>query len=267
MIGRRGFLKYWAICKTELTISLAYPGEVAARSLSIVIFLWVFTQLWRATYRAAGQATVAGLTLRETLWYLALAEAIVLSKPRLSTRVAEAVRDGSIAYLLNKPYNFILYQMAVGLGDSVVRLAFNALAGGALTWLLSGPPPDARGWPLALVAVAAAWLIDFCLSAAIGLAAFVTEDIAAFEWIYSKVQYILGGLLIPLDFFPAWLRSIALAMPFAYTVYGPARLFVDPALGRFAALLGAQLAWLVVLGLALALLYRRGTRALAVNGG
>jgi len=259
--------KYCAIFKAEVANSLVYPGDLASRSLTIVMFMWIFSQLWRATYRAAGSDVVGGLTLRETLWYLMLAETIVLSRPRLSTRVAEAVKDGSIAYLLNKPYNFLLYQMAVGLGNSIARLAFNALAGGAFIWLTAGPPPDPRGWPLALASVAAAWLIDFCLSAAIGLAAFVTEDIAAFEWIYSKVQMILGGLLIPLDFFPAWLRSVALAMPFAYTIYGPARLFVDPSIGRFVALFGGQLAWLAVLGVAVAMLYRRGVAALCINGG
>ncbi|HYN88813.1 MAG TPA: ABC-2 family transporter protein, partial [Ardenticatenaceae bacterium] len=213
--------KYWAIFKTQIINSFAYAGDLAARSLSIVLFLWIFVHLWRATYRAVGEDTIAGLTLPQTLWYLMLAETIVLSKPRLSTAIAEAVKDGSVAYLLNKPYNFLLYQASVGLGDSVLRLLFNALAGGALIWLLAGPPPDARGWPLVLVAMVGAWLIDFCIAAIIGLAAFVTEEVSAFEWIYSKILFLLGGLLIPLDFYPGWLRTIAQSLPFAYTIYGP----------------------------------------------
>ncbi len=261
------FQKYWAIFKTQLLNSLAYPGDLASRSLTIVMFMWVFIQLWRATYRATGQEVIAGLTLRETLWYLMLAETIVLSKPRLSSTIAEAVKDGSVAYLLNKPYNFLLYQLSIGLGDSVMSLVFNALAGGLIVWLMAGPPPDPQGWPLVLIAVTAAWLIDFCIVAMIGLAAFVTEDINAFEWIYQKIVFILGGLLIPLDFFPAWLRTIALSMPFAYTLYGPARLFVEPDLARFVTLLLMQGFWLAVLGLLLTLLYRRGVTWLTINGG
>jgi ABC-2 type transport system permease protein len=95
----------------------------------------------------------------------------------------------------------------------------------------------------------------------------VTEEISSFEWIYHKVMFILGGLLIPLDFYPAWLRSIALSMPFAYTVYGPARLFVDPELTRFAMLLLAQTAWLTALGGLLAFAYRKGVIWLSINGG
>lgn len=66
-------------------------------------------QLWRTTYRSAGTESIGGLTLRETLWYLMMAETIMLSKPRVSRTIAESVLDGSIAYLLNKPYNYLLY--------------------------------------------------------------------------------------------------------------------------------------------------------------
>jgi ABC-2 type transport system permease protein len=156
--------KYWAIFKIQLLNSFAYPADLLSRSLTIILFLWIFAQLWRTTYGAVGQEVIAGLTLRETLWYLMLAETIVLSRPRLSSTIAEAVKDGSVAYLLNKPYNFLLYQVSIGLGDSVIRMIFNILAGGAIVWLMAGPPPDPRGWPLVLVAIIAAWLIDFCIA-------------------------------------------------------------------------------------------------------
>jgi len=263
----RSIQKYWAIFKTQLINSLAYPGDLFSRSLTIVVFLWVFAQLWRVTYQSVGQPAISGLTYRETLWYLLLAETIVLSKPKLSTTIATTVKDGSVAYLLNKPYNFLLYQISIGLGDSVMQMGFNALVGGTIVWLLVGSPPALWGWPLVLVAVIVAWLIDFCIAAIIGLAAFVTEEISAFEWIYQKITFILGGLLIPLDFYPDWLRSIALSLPFAYTIYGPARLFVDPALSRFALLLAGQLAWLLLLGGLLTFLYRRGVTWLTINGG
>jgi ABC-2 type transport system permease protein len=268
MIAKRyAFLKYWAIFRTQLINSLAYPVDLLSRSLAIVLFMWVFAQLWRTTYSTLGQASISGLSLRETLWYLMLAETIVLSKPRLSQAIAQMVKDGSIAYLLNKPYNFLLYQVSVGLGDTVLQMGGNLLAGGLIVWLLAGPPPAPLGWPLVLLAVMAAWLIDFCLSALIGLAAFITEEVRAFEWIYQKILFILGGLLIPLDFYPDWLQKVALATPFAYTIYGPARLFVEPTLDRFLRVFLGQTLWLVGLGLLLVFLYRRGMSWLTINGG
>jgi len=259
--------KYWAILRIQLSNNLAYPVDLLSRSISIVFFMWVFAQLWRATYASTGQQTIAGLTLHDTLWYLMLSETILLSKPRLARAIAEAVKDGSIAYVLNKPYNFLVYYASVGLGDSLVSLVFNILAGGTVVWIMVGPPPSPAGWPFVLITVVFAWLIDFCISAMIGLAAFITEDVAAFEWIYSKILFLLGGLLIPLDFFPAWLRTIAQATPFAYTLYGPARLFVTFDWERLGTLLFGQMLWLAVLGLALGLLFRRGVAWLTINGG
>jgi ABC-2 type transport system permease protein len=259
--------KYWAIFKTQVSNRAAYASDMLAGSLSILLYVWIFIQLWRATYTATGQTVIAGLTLKDMLWYLMLTETIVLSKPRLSRLVSEAVKDGSVAYLLNKPYNFLLYQLSVGLGDSLLSMAFNLLAGGALVWLMVGAPPDPRGWPLVLAAMLLGWLIDFCFQAIIGLTAFVTEEISAFEWIYQKTLFILGGMLIPLDFFPGWLRTIAQALPFAYTVYGPARLFVEPSLARFGLLVLGQAVWLGVMGVIVSVLYRQGMKRLTINGG
>lgn len=263
----RTFAKYAAIVRTQLANGLAYPLDLALRSVTMVLFAWVFAQLWSATYNALGETSIAGLTMPETLWYVICAEAIIMSKPRLSATIAESIKDGSVAYLLNKPYNFLLYHISVALGDALSRILFNALAGGAVVWLMVGPPPDLRGLPFVALAVLLGWTIDSCLTAMIGLTAFVTEDVAAFDWIYSKFVLVLGGVLLPLDLFPDWLRTITQALPFAYAVYGPARLFVSPEPGRFVALIAGQVAWIVVLFLVLALLYRRGLARLSINGG
>lgn len=259
--------KYWAIFKTQVFNSLAYPGEIIWRSLAILIFLWVFTFLWRVAYSNAETDTLVGLTLRDTLWYLMLAETIELSRPRFAQTIAQSVKDGSIAYLLSKPYDFLLYQMSVNAGDTLFRMLLTVIFGSTLVWYMTGPPPDPSGWPLTFIAIAAGWLINFCLTALIGLAAFITEDVAPFEWIYQKFIFILGGMMIPIDFYPEWLQTISKATPFAYIMYGPARLFVTPSLARFATLFAGQLVWIFSLGLVVTLAYRQGLRRLAINGG
>jgi len=263
----RQFRKYWAIFQITLVNNLAYPGELAWRSLAIVLFMFIFAALWTMAYGRTDIAAGTDLSLRQVMWYFLLAEVIELSKPRLTQAISAAVKDGSIAYLLNKPFNFLYYQLATGLADSLARSLLNAVIGSALVWLLAGPPPVLLGWLLAAPAVLLAWLIHFCFNAMIGLLAFVAEEVTPYEWIYQKFVQVLGGLFIPLDFFPPLLRAIAQALPFAYIIYGPARLFVQPDLAQFGQLIAIQLAWLVVLSGLLALVYSLGTRRLAINGG
>ena len=259
--------KYAAIFRVQVLHDLAYPADLFSRSLSILVFMWVFFHLWRTAYGAVGQERIAGLSLRDTLWYLVIAETVVLSQARVSRRIAADVKEGAIAYLLNRPYDFLLYLVTTNMADTLSRMVLNLLAGGGIVWLLLGPPPSMLGIPLALLAMLFAWLLDFSMNAIIGLAAFVFEDVAAFDWIYSKFVILLGGVLIPLDFFPAWLRDISLSLPFAYTAYGPARIFVDPSLATFGGILLRQLGWLAALWGVLLLVYRQGLKRLAVNGG
>jgi ABC-2 type transport system permease protein len=259
--------KYWMIFKIQVLNNLAYPAELLWRSLAILLFMWVFTQLWRVAYSTTANGELAGLTLNQMLWYLMLAESIELSRPRFSRMIADSVKDGSIAYLLNKPYNFLFYQMGVNAGDSVLRLALNLVFGSVLIWIMAGPPPDPRGYPFVLVAIALGWLINFCITCLIGLAAFISEEVAPYEWIYQKFIFILGGMMIPLDLYPVWLQNIAKALPFAYMMYGPSKLFVDPSLDFFLRLALAQFIWIALLGLIAAIAYRSGIRKLSINGG
>src|SRR5215213_2405519 len=101
----------------------------------------------------------------------------------------------------------------------------------------------------------------------IGLSAFLVEDVSAFMWIYQKLAFLFGGMLIPLDFYPAWLQTIAKALPFAGMTYGPARLFVTPTTELFVSVMALQMIWIVILALLLTFAYRRGVAYLTVNGG
>jgi ABC-2 type transport system permease protein len=259
--------KYLAIFRINLLNSLAYPGELLMRSLMILLFMWIFYQLWHVTFAAAGTPVISGLTLHDTMWYLLLAETLELGRPRLARAISQQVKDGSIAYLLGKPYDFLLYQLYSGLGESLPRMTMLFVLGGGLVWLLAGPPPGAANWLPALVALVGAWLLHFCVNALIGLSAFVTEEVAPFEWIYQKLVFILGGMLVPIDFYPGWLQTLAKSLPFAYMMYGPARLFVQSGPGLFLQIIAGQLLWLALLGGIVALAFARGKSRLAINGG
>ena len=110
-------------------------------------------------------------------------------------------------------------------------------------------------------------MLNYFVAVMIGLAAFVTEDVSAFQWIFQKFSFILGGLLIPLDFYPPWLQTIARALPFSSMIYGPSRLFVTPTAENFLNTLATQGIWIAFLGLLTLWVYRRGVAALTVNGG
>jgi ABC-2 type transport system permease protein len=261
------FAKYWSIFQITLFNSLAYPMDLIGRSLLMIPFMWIFHQLWKVTFTAAGTETINGMTLVNTLWYLMIAETVELSRPSLARNISENVKDGSIAYILNKPYSFLWYNFANSMGETVFRALTSALVGSLMVLWLVGNPPALTGWLFAFTAILGAWVLNFCISCLIGLSAFVVEDVATFMWIYQKLVFILGGFLIPLQFYPEWLQVIAKALPFSAMIYGPAQLFIAPDWALFGETLLIQSAWIAAFTALLTVSYRRGVAQLVVNGG
>ena len=215
-----------------------------------------------------GTAEIAGLTLANTIWYFLIAEVIELSKFRHDVAISEEVKDGSIAYTLVRPYNYLVYHFSNGMGDTILKMLLVFLLGAPLALIYAGLPAiSLLHLPLVLLVMGVALLIDFCAASMIGLMAFVMEDTFSLRLIYQKLIFILGGLLIPVDFLPDWLQRIARALPFSLITYAPAKLFVAFTWTQFWQILAAQMGWLTLLAFLLWRQYRWATRRLAVNGG
>ncbi|MBI5960103.1 MAG: ABC-2 family transporter protein, partial [Chloroflexi bacterium] len=194
--------KYNAIARINIQNSLAYVWDAFGQGVFITLFIFVFAQLWRATFKAQGATVIGGLTLNQTLWYFVWAELIQLSKILVSNAIEHEVKDGSLAYTLGRPYHYLLYHFFAGLGNVAIRMVFVLTFGAAVALIEVGPLKTFRLAALPGVALitALAFVLDYCIAAAIGLLAFFVEDTSAFRLIYHKINFVLGGLLLPVDF-------------------------------------------------------------------
>ena len=261
-------LKYGAITAINLQNQLAYAWDAFHRAFFIVVVMFIFAQLWTAVFQAQGVAIINGLTLANTIWYFLVAEMIEMGKFRHDLTISEEVKDGSIAYTLVRPYNYLAYHFFSGLGETAVKMSVLFVTGSLVCFYYAGPPTvQLIHLPAVGLVLILAILLDFCFLSMIGLLAFVTEDTGSFRLIYQKLIFILGGLLIPIDFLPDWLQTIARALPFAAITYAPAKLFVAFSWAEFGQLLTGQLAWLALAVGLLYAQYRWAARRLMVNGG
>jgi ABC-2 type transport system permease protein len=261
--------KYSAIARINLQNSLAYVWDALSQGIFIVIFIFVFSQLWGTTFKAQNATVIGGLTLNQTIWYFVWAELIQLSKIQVSNTIESEVKDGSLAYTLGRPYNYLLYHFFSGLGGVAIRLVFVLTLGSMIAWIEAGRLVTFRleTLPALLLITALAFVLDYCISAGIGLLAFFVEDTSAFRLIYSKINFVLGGLLLPVDFLPGAIQSVARVLPFNLVLYAPSKLFVAWDGSQFAEMLGLQIVWLAIIGTGLALLFRYGARRVSINGG
>jgi ABC-2 type transport system permease protein len=261
-------LKYGSIIVMNLQNQLAYVGDAVGRAVFIVIILYIFVQLWSAVYAGQERQVIAGFSLSATIWYFLLAEMIELGKFRHDEHISQEVKDGSIAYALVRPYNYLVYHFCNGLGETVVKMTLILGLGMPIALIYGGlPTVEWRFLPLGVITLLLALVLDFIMSSSIGLLAFVTEDTASFRLIYQKLIFILGGLLLPVDFLPGWLQGIARLLPFSQITYAPAKLLVAFDMEQWLHVSASQLIWIAVMGFGLRLQYAWAVRRLSVNGG
>ncbi len=256
--------KTFSVLRITLLSRFAYVGELLVRSLFMVLIIFIFTQLWRAT----GNIDRTGFSLPQLIWYLAFTEAIMMSANAGGGEVDREVRSGDLAYRLARPLPYPLFHLGSALGERLLRFVLNLLVGVLVALVVTGPL--AVG-PLALAcslsAALAGFVADWTWSMTISLLSFWIEETSGIHLLYRRALMLLGGMLIPIDAYPAWLQGIARALPFQYLVYAPARLFVRPDTGYWMEAMGA----IALLGVAgcvpLMLVYALGLRRVSAQGG
>jgi len=260
--------KYFHIARVSLASQLVYVKNFFVRNIFFVFIIYIMLLLWRAIYGSQGN-TIAGFTLTQMIWYLITTELVALTRSNVFLEVSEDVKKGNIAYLINKPYHYVGYIFSNSMGEVGLRFVINGLTAIIMGFILVGPLEEFSmiHLPMIILAIILGICLNFFIYITLALSAFWFEENAALSWIYSKLIFMLGGMLIPLKLLPNWLESIARYMPFAYVTYGPGRLAVNFSYQQFFEILMWQGGYLITFVLLALLVYRKGVKELNVNGG
>lgn len=260
--------KCWAVLSITVAARFAYLGELLVRTVFLVLILYIFTQLWRATNASSAEGVLGltGFSIAQLIWYLAFTESMVMSVS--PPDVDREVRSGDIAYRLARPLPYPLYQLSAMLGERLLRFVLNLLVGAAVALVVVGPITIT---PFALLAALSTGVValfaDRLIIFAIGLLSFWVEDVSGLYLLYSRAVMLLGGTLIPLEAYPSWLATIAGALPFQYLMYYPARLLVRADLQSWLHVLSVQALVIAVTLVPLLLIYRLGLQRVNAQGG
>jgi ABC-2 type transport system permease protein len=216
-------------------------GELLGRLLFLAILLFIFSHLWQVAFEGSAQSK---FTDKELLWYLALTEWVVLSLHGVQVEMERDIQSGQIFSLLSKPWSYPLSQYMEALGHSFAN--FLILGGGAvgLAWGLSGsflpgPWTFLRFVPLLWSAV----MLGMIFQTIMGLFAFWMLDVQPLAWIWQKAIFILGGLLLPLSFYPDWLERLAMFTPFPAMLFLPATALVEGQMSLALEAMVLQVGW------------------------
>ncbi len=261
------FEPYLEIAKKAISREATYRFDVFTSIGSFVVRVYLLRMVWTALY--AHNAAPGDLPLHAIITYSTVALLMGLVLDIDQTRMLhDKLQDGSIATDFLKPISVPLYFFSDGTGEVVFHagLILPALLLSLLLVHIDVPAPAVlAAFGLSLVL---GYFVGFFINFIVNCIAFWTLEISAVQMILTWVTDLLGGAIVPLVLFPPALGQFIFSLPFAAMFSTPLLIYVgEIPPPRYAAALGVQLLWLLLLAAASAVLWRAGARRVVVQGG
>ena len=263
--------KYVSIYKTSLKQESKTIGNSLTSVVSFVVIIYIFKQLWQFIYGGSGGGTlINGYTVKMMIWYMIMAEVLMYSvNARGVTRAfGNDIKSGKIAYQLNKPYNYYIYQIASQAGEFTWKLLFLVPTAILTGFVLLGPIQDFNVvyvLPL-LISLVFAVLLTSIIYGTVGLLTFWIEEATPFTWVIQKFQMLLG-LFFPPEFFPTWLQPVIEYSPVYAMMSGPCKLLANFSWDLFLKVSISQAIYISLFVCVGLLIYKSGTKKVNVHGG
>jgi len=258
--------KYLEISKVYLRNNFAFMGDFVLKSLFVIVIMFIFANLWTVIY--GGEKIIEGFTIQMMIWYILMAESIITSESPIIKDTNKEIQNGDVAYYLNKPYSYIFYNIAKAYAHIVLAFFITFLLGGLVVYsLVGGISTNPLNIIFIIISLFLAVTLNMIISLFIGMLGFWFEDTVSLRFIYHKLLFTLGGMLMPLEIFPIWLSKIAAVLPFSFVAYFPSKLFVSFNFELFIRTTLIQIGYIGIFGILLYIVYKKASRGLNINGG
>ena len=265
----RSIKKYLVLTEVAFQAAMAYRVRFFTSLLSGLVQVLILYYIWHVVYGAREQLN--GFTHPQMVTYILISYAVGnLYGFYAELSISASIRDGSVATALIRPLDYQLACFFESLGNvvlegSLIALIVLALGFGVFKIDL---PPDMVAALFFCASLVLSLLVNFASGYIAGLVSFWTTGIFGFVNAKRFVSGFFSGALVPLAFFPDWLRTVALWLPFHATVHLPVSIYLGQTKGVDAvrALL-VQIVWVIVLWSAGRLLWSQAAKKVTIHGG
>jgi ABC-2 type transport system permease protein len=257
--------KYFALFHLSMVHGLKNIKSLLGLSIFLITCLLVFSHLWKI---AAAKTGALHLPPDQLLWYIAFNEWVLIAIPDIQLDMEHDLRSGRLAYLLPRPLSYLGAKLAEGTGTLFLNLCILGLVAFSFTWLWIGHLPFSfSAFCLSLLLGFLAGWTALVFQVLIGLSAFWLQEVSPFNWIWEKLLFVFGGLILPLSAYPDWMQSIAYWTPFPAILGGRSALALDISASQIFWIAFSLMSWSCMGLLCLMLTYRKGLRILNIEGG
>lgn len=247
-----------------------YRMAMAAGAFTNSVFGLIRAYITVGAIGAAG-GELAGYSAAQGATYAWLAQAFLAPVAIMGwSDLADRVRNGDVAVDLSRPLDPQLSFLAADLG----RAAYSFIPRGAPPMIVGlivfdlALPSSVLPYILGLVSLVMAVVVSFACRWLVNLSAFWLIEMRGVFTLYMLAAGLLSGHLVPVHWFPDWLRIIADSTPFPSIIQTPIDITMGFVQGTEALeLIGVQGLWFVAMFLLGRLAFAAGTRKLVIQGG
>lgn len=225
------------------------------------IFGYIYVSIWRAALGDSPETPVM-------VTYIMVNQSILWVTMFLSRGafIPKKVREGTIVFDMLRPYSLMYASFFEVAGHGLYSFFFRSLPIFVFGYLLLGVNlPDIGTVLPFLLTVLNGFVISFFLNYFVGLWSLKFLSDSGAQGIYFTAVNLLGGAMLPAEYYPGFLKTLMPLLPFACTNYYPTSVYLGKV--RLASALGVQSFWIATLFLFALYLTKRLSKSLQVQGG
>lgn len=250
-----------SISKNAFRRNKVYFSNHVINTIGSFVFGYIYASIWRALLKGTDEIDIM-------VTYVMVNQAALWVSMFLpyGCFLPEKVKDGTIAFQLLRPFNIMYYSFFETTGHIIYNFIYRSIPIYVLSLLLLNTQlPSASQIIPYFICLFNAYLIAFFLNYFIGLWSVKFYDFSAAQGLYYFTMNILGGFLIPAEYFPEIIRKVFPFTPFAGTSYLPASIYLGNLDFFFAYFI--QLFWIITLGVTAYILSEKVIKKLCIQGG
>lgn len=267
---RRQLKQILVIISTAWQRNLNFRFTVLTYRIGEIAEVLVLILMWTSIY-AGGAGTIKGFTLNEMITYVLIGNLCAVAvRNFLPSYISRDINEGRLSMFLVKPISYIKFVFINELGRVFLATVISFISQILIALFFLDKVvinSDPIYISLILMMIFFAFIIELLLGFLIGIIAFWTEEVDGIQTTIDRVKRFFSGGYFPLTLLPASLATASIYLPFQYSFFAPAALYlkkVDIQQGLYGLII--QVVWIILLCIILNIVWNRGLRRYEATG-
>ena len=207
---------FFEIAKMEIKADMQYKLSFMISLIIYPIVLLINVALFTSIYSFNGASQIKGYTLGQMIWYFTCTTMIwAIIYNHTDSHISQRVLSGELGTDLLRPMSLFSYELGIAVGERTNAVIVELLPSVVVYSLIYFP---SFMTPISILKFICcsflSFFMMFMLNYLSGLLAFVLNSINAVTSVKYIIINLLGGSLIPLDFFPSGVAHALRFLPF-----------------------------------------------------